>query len=247
MIYHEWNYDFKGWVPEETNKNIKQFLKTESFDSIKEFSYWLVKNHPDFSFSYRDNFISTLLENQHFLLVDELFDNKTYRFDEKISKNCGFYLGLNFNENFFNYWRNQVKNLDRHTQSASYKNFWHEFFSYQFLRSEEVINNLSNLEYVFDKVPFYIESEYDIVNGYLIKAREDFLKNRLPNLDKELKPIVLQKLAILCGQYYPEFKSTFQEEFQKFPEIFDTFNKVANYQKLNQKLDAKPISKKTKI
>lgn len=247
MNYHEWDYDTTGWTPKDTNENIRNLLKTESIHTIKEFTYWLSKNHSDFAYSYRDVFIPALLESQHFTFVDELLENKTYRFDEKISKNCGFYLGLNFNDNFFNYWKNQAKKLDRHTQSTSYKNFWHEFFSYQFLRSEDVMNNLPNLEYVFDKIPFYMDSEYDIINGYLIKSREDFFKNRLPNLDKELRPIILQKLAILCGQHYSQFKSTFQEEFKNFPEFFSTFDKAASYQKLNQQFESKPSSKKTKI
>lgn len=247
MNYTDWDYETKHFIPQDTNKNIKEFIKTQNPEQIKDFFYWLSNNHKEFSFMYRDNLICHLLQHQNFNLAEELFTNKVYNFDEKIAMQCAFTLGLNFEETFFNYWREKVQDFDRHTQSSVYKKFWHEFFSYQFLRSEEIINNLPNLVYVFDKVPFYIESEYDIVNGYLINSRADFFKNRLNSLDKNIRPILLQQIATLCGLHYSRFKSTFEEEFQNFPEIFETFNKAQFYKNLNDKFDNKPSGKKTKI
>lgn len=247
MNYTNWDYTLSSYFPEHIRDNIEELFKTQSSETIKNFYYWLADNHKEFAFMYRDNLISSLLKHRHFDLTEQLFTDKIYQFDEKIAVKCAFYLGLDFDDTFFDYWREKVQTLDRHSQSSAYKKFWHEFFSYQFLKSEEIMNNLPNLVYVFDKVPFYIQSEYDIVNGYLIKSRENFFTNRLRNLQKDLQPVILQQVAILCGIHYSEFKSTFLEEFQNFPEIFETFTKAQFYQTLNNKFEHKPSGKKTKI
>lgn len=245
--YIDWDYTTRGYIPKELNKNIKELIKNENSDTIKEFFNYLTDNHKEFSFIYRENLIPVLLQHQYFDIAEELFKNKVYNFDEKIAEQCGYNLGLEFEENFFNYWADKVKEMNRHSQSATYKKFWNSFLFFQFLRSEEVLDNLPTLVYVFDKVPFYIQSEYDIVNGYFIKSREDFFKNRMKSLEKNSQLNILQQIAILCGLHYSQFKSTFEEEFQRFPEMFDIFNKAQFYKNLNDKFELKPSTKKTKI
>ncbi len=247
MNYDTWDYSHNSWIPKETNEQIYELFKSNSSDTVGSYIIWLNKNHPQFLYNYRENVFPRLLEFNHFDIADYLLEEKIYTFNEKIAKACAFHIGLDFKDNVFSYWLNKVKTLNKHDQHSVYSKFWSEFLGYQFLRQEEVKNNLPNLVEVFDKVPFYIDSEYDIVNGYLIKAREDFFKNRLPNHPEDLQLTILQQIALLSAQHYPQFKSTFEEEFQKYPSLISVFDKVQFYEKLNQLLEPKNNTKKNKI
>lgn len=247
MNYNEWDYTFSSNISQSTTKNIAEFLKTQSSDSVKDFYCWLADNRKEFVSFSREYLITYLLLHEHFDVANELFNHKTYTFDKNIAQNCAFHLSLDFKENIFDYWNTQVKKLNSHEQSASYKKFWDEFLGYQFLNNDRIMDNLPNLVYVFDKAPFYIHSNYDIVNGYLISSRKEFFKSSIKNLDNDLSSLVLQQVAILCGTHYPQCKSTFEEEFQNFPNMLDLFNKTLLYQNLNNKFQSKPSSKQTKI
>lgn len=236
MNYYHWDYTHNSWIPESTNKNIYEFFKTETTDNVQIFLNWLNENQKDFCFTYRENIFSRLLEFKHFLAADCLLNHKIYFFNEKIAKSCSFNMSMNFQEDVFEYWLDKVKLLHKHDQHSAYSQFWKEFLGYQFLREEEIHQNIPNLHFVFGKVPFYITSEYDIVNGYLMKNRAEFYKNRLPNFTEDSRLTVLNEISLLCGQIHPEFKSSFKEEFQKYPDLISIFEKAESYQKIQNNL-----------
>lgn len=246
MNYHNWDYSYNSWIPTQTNKDISQLLLNSDTTQSSEYIHWLHMNHQDFAFSFREFIFPRIIEFKHFSLADDLLDKKLYYFDEKIAKSCAFKISISFEEDVFNYWNAHVIKMNPHDQSSVYKKFWEEFLSYQFQRSEEFNNNLPHLSYIFDKVPFYINSNYDLLNSYLIKSREGFFK-KLSTLEKDSQFILLQQLSILCGQNYPESKAAFKEEFQHFPELLEIFDKTVFYEKLNHSLQPKHFTKKVKI
>lgn len=236
MNYFHWDYNHTSWIPEATNKNINDFLKTETTDNVHKYLIWLNDNHKDFCYTYRENIFPQLLEFNHFFIADHLLKNKIYFFNEKIAKSCSFNMAMNFKEDMFIYWLDKVKTLNRHDQNSVYSHFWKEFLCFQFLRENEIHQNIPNLHFVFGKVPFYILSEYDIVNGYLMKNREDFYKNKFSNFTETSKITIMNEISLLCGQIHPEFKSIFKEEFEQYPDLINIFEKAESFQNLQNNL-----------
>lgn len=245
MNFHNWNYSTQSFLPSETNANINKLLKSSNSALSKDFIFWLSTQQTDFLFQFQDFIFTKILEFKHFSLADECLNKKIISFNEKVAKSCAFNISLSFNNEVFDYWNLKVKGLNSHEQSSVYKKFWEEFFSYQFQRNDEVYDNLPNLSYVFNKAPFYIESNFDITNSYLMKSRSSFFESQ--SLDKDLKFLILKSIAMLCATHYPSSKITFQEEFQKFPEMFEIFDKSLLYEHLNKNLVSKNLSKLSKI
>lgn len=243
MNYLKWNYSLN----QELNQNIINLIKTEDIPYIKDFLDYLQSNQKNFLFIHGDKILLDLLEFQHFDIVEELFSKQFYHFDKKFAEQCSFSLGIQFNKSFFDYWKNKTQQLDKSSQYSVYRKFWYEFFSYQFFTNEDITNNIPHLEYVFDKIPFYTQSTDDIVNGYLINSRKNFLTQGINNLSQSSQSLLLQQITLLCGLHYSEFKSTFQEEFKQFPDLFDMFDKANLYQKMNNTLKQKTSFKKAKI
>lgn len=247
MDYMKWDYSITLFIPTITNEAINDFFRISSEKDVEEYMAWLNHYHKDFSFQFKEFIFSRLLEHKHFEVATSLLDTQTYFFNEKLAKQCSFRICLSFNEDVLDYWISKVKILTTHEQSSIYKNFWEEFFSYQFQRNEYINDNLSHLIYVFEKVPFYINSDYDLLNSYLIKSRSDFFKNTLPNLDQNLQFTLLNNISMLCGQYFPDSKVSFKEEFQNFPDLLNLFDKAVFHNKLTTNLVPKSFSKKSKI
>ena len=248
MNFDNWNYDSSSWLPDDTKNNIYNLFKSSSSENIYQFLNFLNENHNYFLISYKDFIISKLIEFKQYKIVDYLINEKIINFDVKIANLCITNITLNFELDDFNYFCEKINIFNNHDKHSVYKSFWNEFLSYQFMRNEDFHTSIHNLNIVFEKIPFYILSEYDIVNGYLIKFREDFFNTKISNyLTKENNVFLLNQIAILCGQKYPDFESTFKEEFTKFPELILLFEKSVFNTKLTKNLPLKNIITTTKI
>lgn len=241
------DYSSNGWMPDKTKMFIYYFIRDNEKHEIIELMDWLHTNQNDFFTTYQNFMTARLLEFNHTDISEKLLNEKKTIFNLKTSDSCISIFSLSFNQIHFDYWLSKINQYNENDKNTALKNFWKEFLSYQFQREPEVEKNLPNLHYIFDKVPFYKESNYDILNGYFIKFREDFINKKSDNLSKKNKQIVIENLAYLCGVYYSNFKSTFEEEFQKYPESLYHFNKGALLNKLDNNLTSKKNTQKLKI
>jgi hypothetical protein len=242
--YTQWDYTNGYLMADETRMGMYYLFKEGDIPKINNFLTWLKQEQSSFMCSHKDFIFTRLVEFKHFSVTDELCANKPYQFDEKIGKTCAGNLSLTFDCESFDYWNGFVKKLDETQQSTVFRAFWGEFLSYQ-IRPEDYEKGLKNLFYVFDKVPFYLDSKRELSNGYFIKERaECFDKSRL-NIDQ--KNDLLKELGILCANKYPLAKELFVEEFAKHPAAIQSFNSVILHNQLDESLSSKKPGSKIKI
>lgn len=241
------DYSTNSWMPDKTKMFIYYFIRDNEENEIIELMDWLYTNKNDFFTTFQNFITARLLEFDYFDISEKLLNEKKTIFNLKTSDSCISNFTLNFKQPYFDYWLSKINQYNENDKNTTIKNFWKEFLSYQFLRDEDVENNITNLHYVFDKIPFYKASNYDMFNGYLIKFREDFINQKSGNLSPKNKQLVIENLSYFCGVYYPNFKSTFEEEFQKYPDAVYFFNKGSLLNKLDDNLSHKKNNSKTKI
>lgn len=241
--FRYWDYE-SFWINEETNKNIDQLFKSDS-KKTKEFIQFLKKEKVDFLISKRDLIFVRLIFYNHHNIAEELIEEKYFRLDETIFKEFSFSLGLKFDKDVFDYFLKKLKEFNLENNKKILTNFWENFLLYQFIKIEEVQENIKNLQYVINKIPFYVDNS-EIINKYLIESRKQSLKHQYDNLkynNQETKIIVndlLKTLTINIAKKYPQHEIDFYEEFQNFPEYCEIFHKLV----LKNKLDDQLLEKK---
>jgi hypothetical protein len=242
------NWDYSSNLNPGTNQNIDDLLKKSS-KIVKEFIDWLVQEEPTFLLLFRGLIITRMISNRHDDIAEELFNKKLIFFDEKMAEEFSFSLGLKFDRHLFDYFyeKAQIK------ESFTIKKFWKNFLTYQFLRPEEIMENISNLEYVFEKIPFYASKKEEMKNKYIIDSRKEFFKHQKDHLQFldfntiKVTNHLMNRLTHLVALKYPEFKEEFDEEFFHFPTYCSIFEKIRLKIQLNQKLDSKEKIKSLKI
>ncbi len=237
--FRYWEYE-SFWINEETNKNIDQLLKNNP-EKTKEFIQFLKKEKVDFLVSKRDLIFVRLISYDYYNIAEKLIEEKYFRLDETIFKEFSFSLGLKFDKDVFDYFLKKLKEFNLQNNKNILTNFWENFLLYQFIKIEEIEENIKNLQYVINKVPFYVDKS-EIINKYLIESRKQFLKHQDDSLkynNQETKIIVndlLKTLVIDIAKQYPHHAKEFYEEFQKFPEFCEIFHKIVLKNQLDNKL-----------
>ena len=247
-VYTQWDYSNSFSMADNTKMGIYYILKEGDPKKINNFLSWLKEEQSSFMFNRRDFIFTRLIEFKHFSIADELCSIKPYQFDEKIAKTCASNLSITFNVESFDYWKVLVEKLNDSQQSTIIKSFWGEFLSSQFLRPKDFEQSLKNLSYVFDKVPFYMDSKHNIYNDYFIKERKDFFINQLPNnMNIDQQRELLKQIGILCANKYSHAKDLFMEEFANHPAAMEAFNTVVLHGLLDDSLKSKKSVSKIKI
>lgn len=244
--YTQWDYS-NGWLPEDTKMGMYYLFQEGDTKKIIDFLTWLKEENSQFMFNHKDFIFTRLVEFKHFSITDTLCTTKPYQFDEKIAKTCAGNLSLTFDCESFDYWKKSVDKLEPSQQSTVIRKFWSEFLTYQFIRAEEFDEHLPNLKYVFEKIPFYLDLERELSNGYFIKERADFLNDKTSRLKPHQQHTLLSQLGFLCATYHLEAKDLFMEEFANYPVAIDAFNTVLLHKTLEETLDVKKNSSKMKI
>lgn len=171
--YKQWNYDTSSWLTNETKININHLYKTSSDKFIYDFLHWLNLEHKGFIWQNRNFIYSRLIYNEKISISDKLIEDGIYKFDDKIAKQLGFLVALNFNTKAFEYWVEKTQLIKEKHNVLRY--FWGEFLSYSFMRQEDFEQGLKNLDYVFDKIDFYAPIEKEFENKYLLSIELNYL------------------------------------------------------------------------
>lgn len=205
-------------------------------------------NNPDFIIEQKEFIFAKLIAQENFTIADELLNKKIYQFDQKIAKFCCSNIALKFNQNAFDYWIDKVKKMEfPNYPDEILRSFWDEFLSLQFIFNDDFNDNILKLNYVFEKASFYTDLNKDMSNGYLIKERANFFKEKINNLNNSNKNELFHQIGLLCGNYYPHAQDLFKEEFENYPIALQSFSSSTLSQKLEQYLEQKKITTKTKI
>lgn len=247
MNYKFWDYSVSNFMNKCTEDNMLNFFESSSSEKIEIYIEWLNVNKNEFLLHFNSRIICDLVKFENYSLVDNLIEKKIINFNQKSADLLFFRMSILFNKKNFDYTCEKVNKIDSLKIFPIYIEFWKNFLSFQFQNNDDVNNKIENIDYVFQKIPFYISDKYDIKNKSLVDSRKEFFEKIFSTLDDNYKSIFLKELTILCAKKYPQFKTIFKEEFEKYPEALNIFEKTLFYENMKKNFPVKKNEKKKKI